>query len=364
MLEVVQHQQERPRPQRLLDHRHRVAPRAGADAELPHHQMGDQLGGAHLGQVDEAALDGRGGVPSQDRLDRQAGLAHPARAQQGHDPAAVEQGDDRVDVPLPPDGRGGRARHRRGPSRRGGSLRCHLPHLAHELVPAPVDRADQPLGPPVVADGPAGALDPARQRRLGHEARVPHLVEQLLLRDQAVALAQQQREDVEHLGLNRSPLPTHPQLDPVDIELAALEAEDRHARSTRTASSPGSRSATTRPRASLRAVSVARALVLFVLAAAAEIGGAWLVWQGVREHRGVAWAGAGIVALAAYGFVATLQEDPHFGRILAAYGGIFVAGSLAWGIVADGFRPDRWDLLGAGVCLLGVAVIMFAPRSA
>ena len=111
-------------------------------------------------------------------------------------------------------------------------------------------------------------------------------------------------------------------------------------------------------------MSVARALMLFALAAVAEIGGAWLVWQGVREHRGMAWIGAGIAALAAYGFVATLQDDPHFGRILAAYGGIFVAGSLAWGIVADGFRPDRWDLLGAGVCLLGVAVIMFAPRSA
>ena len=62
-----------------------------------------------------------------------------------------------------------------------------------------------------------------------------------------------------------------------------------------------------------------------------------------RAPRG-AWIGAGIVALAAYGFVATLQDDNNFGRILAAYGGIFVAGSLAWGIVADGFRPDRYDL--------------------
>ena len=118
------------------------------------------------------------------------------------------------------------------------------------------------------------------------------------------------------------------------------------------------------PQVMISPVTVVRSVLLFLLAALAEIGGAWLVWQGVREHRGVAWVGAGIVALAAYGFVATLQEDPHFGRILAAYGGIFVAGSLAWGIVADGFRPDRWDLLGAGVCLLGVAVIMFAPRSA
>ena len=109
-------------------------------------------------------------------------------------------------------------------------------------------------------------------------------------------------------------------------------------------------------------MSAARALALFALAAVAEIGGAWLVWQGVREHRGVAWIGAGIAALATYGFVATLQEDPHFGRILAAYGGVFVVGSLAWGIVADGFRPDRYDLAGAAICLAGVAVIMFAPR--
>lgn len=111
-------------------------------------------------------------------------------------------------------------------------------------------------------------------------------------------------------------------------------------------------------------MSVVRTLLLFVLAAIAEIGGAWLVWQGVREHRGIAFIGAGIAALGAYGFVATLQEDGNFGRVLAAYGGIFVAGSLAWGIVADGFRPDRWDYLGAAVCLLGVGVIMFAPRGA
>ena len=111
-------------------------------------------------------------------------------------------------------------------------------------------------------------------------------------------------------------------------------------------------------------MSVASSLALFVLAAIAEIGGAWLVWQGVREHRGGVWIGAGIVALGAYGFVATLQADANFGRILAAYGGIFVAGSLAWGIVADGFKPDRYDLIGAAVCLIGVAVIMYAPRSA
>ncbi|KQO39157.1 MULTISPECIES: YnfA family protein [unclassified Aeromicrobium] len=107
-----------------------------------------------------------------------------------------------------------------------------------------------------------------------------------------------------------------------------------------------------------------RSVVLFVLAAVAEIGGAWLVWQGVRENRGLLWIGAGFVALGIYGLVATLQPDANFGRILAAYGGVFVAGSLLWGMLVDGFRPDRWDVLGATVCLVGVAVIMYAPREA
>ncbi|WP_433578444.1 YnfA family protein [Nocardia brasiliensis] len=111
-------------------------------------------------------------------------------------------------------------------------------------------------------------------------------------------------------------------------------------------------------------MTVLRSILLFALAAVAEIGGAWLVWQGVREHRGFAWMGAGVLALGCYGFVATLQPDANFGRILAAYGGVFVAGSLLWGMALDGFEPDRWDLTGALICLLGVAVIMYAPRGA
>ncbi|AEV83515.1 membrane protein [Actinoplanes sp. SE50] len=107
---------------------------------------------------------------------------------------------------------------------------------------------------------------------------------------------------------------------------------------------------------------VVRSLLLFLLAALTEIGGAWLIWQGRREHRGPWWVVAGVLALGAYGFVATLQPDAGFGRILAAYGGVFVAGSLAWGVLVDGFRPDRWDLAGAVICLIGVTVIMYAPR--
>lgn len=107
---------------------------------------------------------------------------------------------------------------------------------------------------------------------------------------------------------------------------------------------------------------VLKSTVLFMLAALLEIGGAWLVWQGVREQRGWLFVGSGVIALGAYGFVAAFQPDANFGRVLAAYGGVFVAGSLVWGMVADGFRPDRWDVSGALVCLLGVGLIMYAPR--
>ncbi|MGW0042852.1 YnfA family protein [Rhodococcus sp. NPDC003348] len=109
-------------------------------------------------------------------------------------------------------------------------------------------------------------------------------------------------------------------------------------------------------------MTVAKSVALFAVAAVFEIGGAWLVWQGVREHRGWLWAGLGVIALGVYGFVATLQPDANFGRILAAYGGVFVAGSLAWAMAFDGFRPDRWDVIGALICLAGVGVIMYPPR--
>lgn len=108
-------------------------------------------------------------------------------------------------------------------------------------------------------------------------------------------------------------------------------------------------------------MTTARIVILFALAAVAEIGGAWLVWQAVRENRGWWLALLGILALGAYGFIAALQPEAHFGRVLAAYGGVFVAGSLAWGIVVDGFRPTLWDYVGSAVALLGAAIIMLAP---
>ena len=105
-----------------------------------------------------------------------------------------------------------------------------------------------------------------------------------------------------------------------------------------------------------------RSIALFIVAAVAEIGGAYLMWQAIKEGRGLVFALAGAVALAGYGAVAALQPDANFGRVLAAYGGVFIVGSLAWGMVFDGFRADRFDIAGAAVCLVGVATIMYAPR--
>lgn len=108
-------------------------------------------------------------------------------------------------------------------------------------------------------------------------------------------------------------------------------------------------------------MTTARIVILFALAALAEIGGAWLIWQAVRENRGWWLALLGIMALGAYGFVAALQPDANFGRVLAAYGGVFVAGSLAWGIVIDGFRPTMWDYIGSAVALVGAGIIVLQP---
>ena len=104
----------------------------------------------------------------------------------------------------------------------------------------------------------------------------------------------------------------------------------------------------------------ARSVALFLAAAIAEIGGAYLVWVGIKDHRGVAFVSLGAMALTAYGVVAAFQPSHDFGRVLAAYGGVFIVGSLLWGVAFDGFHPDRADILGALICLVGVAIIMYA----
>jgi small multidrug resistance family-3 protein len=83
----------------------------------------------------------------------------------------------------------------------------------------------------------------------------------------------------------------------------------------------------------------------------------------MREHKPLLWAALlGVAILAAYGVVAALQPISKFGRVYAAYGGLFIALALLWRIVVDGFRPDRWDSLGAAVCMVGVLVMLVPPR--
>jgi len=106
---------------------------------------------------------------------------------------------------------------------------------------------------------------------------------------------------------------------------------------------------------------ILKSVGLFVTAGLCEIGGGYLVWQWLRKGRGP-WMGAlGGLVLFLYGVIPTFQPA-HFSRVYAAYGGVFVVLSLAWGWLLDRQMPDRFDVAGALLCLAGVALIMYAPR--
>ncbi|MYL64905.1 YnfA family protein [Bacillus hwajinpoensis] len=104
-----------------------------------------------------------------------------------------------------------------------------------------------------------------------------------------------------------------------------------------------------------------RTILLFTLAGLAEIGGGYLIWLWLREGYSSLLGLAGGLALVLYGVIATLQVYPDFGRVYAAYGGVFVVMSVLWGWGVDKKIPDLYDLLGAAICLVGVA-IMLLPR--
>ncbi len=110
-------------------------------------------------------------------------------------------------------------------------------------------------------------------------------------------------------------------------------------------------------------MSLPLSISLFVLAGLCEIGGGYLVWLWLRGGKPAGFAVAGAMLLIVYGMIPTLQPA-HFGRVYAAYGGMFIILSLLWGWGADGTRPDRFDVVGAVMCLVGVAVIMYMPRPA
>mgnify|MGYP001770934603 CR=1 FL=1 len=106
---------------------------------------------------------------------------------------------------------------------------------------------------------------------------------------------------------------------------------------------------------------VIKSILFFILAGLLEIGGGYLMWLWLRE-KWEWWIGAlGAVMIVGYGIVPTFQPA-SFGRVYAAYGGVFVVISVLWGWWIDGKKPDVWDALGVIICLVGVGIIMYAPR--
>ena len=102
-------------------------------------------------------------------------------------------------------------------------------------------------------------------------------------------------------------------------------------------------------------------LGLFFVAALMEIGGGYLVWQWIREKKGIAIGLMGGIVLFLYGIIPTLQPS-HFGRIYAAYGGIFIVSSIVWGIIVNKKKPDRFEIIGSLVAVSGAIIIFYTPR--
>lgn len=107
---------------------------------------------------------------------------------------------------------------------------------------------------------------------------------------------------------------------------------------------------------------ILKSLAYFVAAGLCEIGGGYLVWLWLRESRSSWYGMAGAVALVLYGVIPTLQPA-NFGRVYAAYGGVFIVLSILWGWRIDKITPDRFDVIGGVVALAGVLIIMYWPRN-
>lgn len=105
-----------------------------------------------------------------------------------------------------------------------------------------------------------------------------------------------------------------------------------------------------------------KSLLLFILAGLAEIGGGYLIWLLIREKKHIFLGIVGGIILVLYGVFPTLQDYPNFGRVYAAYGGVFIILSLLWGWGVDKKKPDFYDWLGSFIALVGAAVIIWTPR--
>jgi small multidrug resistance family-3 protein len=105
-------------------------------------------------------------------------------------------------------------------------------------------------------------------------------------------------------------------------------------------------------------------IAAYIGAAIAEIAGCFAFWAWLRLDKSIWWLAPGMASLALFAYLLTLVESAAAGRAYAAYGGVYIAASLAWLWIVEGVRPDRWDSIGALVCLAGAAIIIAAPRSA
>lgn len=105
------------------------------------------------------------------------------------------------------------------------------------------------------------------------------------------------------------------------------------------------------------------AVIAYPLAALAEIAGCFAIWAWWRLGASALWLAPGLVSLAAFGWLLAQVETVAAGRAFAAYGGVYIAASVLWMWLAEGQRPDRWDVTGTAVCLIGAAIILAAPRT-
>ena len=103
---------------------------------------------------------------------------------------------------------------------------------------------------------------------------------------------------------------------------------------------------------------------VFIAAALAEIAGCFAFWAWWRLDKSPMWLVPGVLSLILFAWLLTLADTNAAGRAYAAYGGIYIAASLVWLWLAEGVRPDRWDMAGAAICIAGASVILFAPRAA
>lgn len=108
-------------------------------------------------------------------------------------------------------------------------------------------------------------------------------------------------------------------------------------------------------------LSIFASIILFFVAAFAEIGGGYLVWKWLRERKGIVFGLYGGIVLFLYGIIPTLQPS-NFGRVYAAYGGIFIISAVIWGLFVDKKKPDRFEIIGSLTAVIGAVIIFYAPR--